>query len=81
MDKHIIVGVHIVNRQAHAEPVQHVFTKYGAQIRTRLGLHDEVCPANGLILLEMHDTPETCQMIEEVSAIDGVDVQTMVFEH
>jgi len=84
MDKHIIVGVHVVNREAHAEPVQHVFTKYGAQIKTRLGLHDihdSFSSANGLILLEMLDTPETCQMIEEVSAIDGIDCQTMLFEH
>jgi len=81
MDKHVIVGIHIVNRKAHAEPVQHVFTQYGAQIRTRLGLHDDVNPENGLIILEMQDTPETYQMIEEVSAVDGVDVQKMLFDH
>ncbi|MCF7849675.1 MAG: hypothetical protein K9M45_12560 [Kiritimatiellales bacterium] len=84
MDKHIIVGVHIVDREAHAAPVQHVFTKYGAQIKTRLGLHDVhggVNASNGLILLEMLDTPETCQMIEEITAIVGIDCQTMVFEH
>lgn len=81
MDKHIIVGVHIVDREAHAEKVQHVFTQFGDQIRTRLGLHDEVCPSNGLILLEMADTPETCRMIEAVGAIEGVDCKTMMFEH
>ena len=32
MDKHIIVGVHIVDREAHAPMVQEIFTKYGAQI-------------------------------------------------
>ena len=69
MDKHIIVGVHIVDREIHAEKVQRVFTKFGDQIRTRLGLHDEVCPSNGLILLEMADTPETLRMIEEVEGI------------
>ncbi len=81
MDKHIIVGVHIVNREAHALRVQEVFTKYGAEIKTRLGMHDDICPANGLILLEMTDTPETCRMIAEVEKIEGVDCKTMTFEH
>ncbi len=81
MDNHIIVGIHIVDREAHAPKVQEVFTKYGMQIKTRLGLHDDVCPSNGLILLEMADTPETCQMIEAIGAIEGVDCKTMQFAH
>lgn len=81
MDKHIIVGVHIVDREAHAVKVQEVFTKYGTQIKTRLGLHDDICSSNGLILLEMADTPETCRMIETLNSIDGIDCKTMLFEH
>lgn len=81
MDKHIVVGMHIVDREQHAPQVQQIFTKYGAQIRTRLGLHDDVCPANGLILLEMSDTTETFEMIAAVEAIEGVDIARMVFEH
>lgn len=81
MDKHIIVGVHIVERETHAVEVQQVFTRFGAQIKTRLGMHDDICPANGLILLEMADTEETLQMIEEVGSIAGVECQTMTFEH
>ena len=81
MDKHIIVGVHIVDREAHAVKVQEVFTQYGAQIKTRLGLHDDICPANGLILLEMTDTPEAREMIATVGAIGGVECQTMEFRH
>jgi len=81
MENHIIVGVHIIDRERHAERVQQVFTQYGAQIRTRLGLHDDVCPANGLILLEMMDSPETYEMIRTVGDIEGVDIGQMVFEH
>jgi hypothetical protein len=81
MDKHIIAGVHIVDREAHAVKVQEVFTRFGAQIKTRLGMHDEICPANGLILLEMADTPETRRMITAVEAIEGVDCKTIIFEH
>ncbi len=81
MEKHIIVGVHIVDRETHAQVVQGILTKYGTHIQTRLGLRDNVCPMNGLILLEMADTLETGQMIDEIEAIDGVDCQSMVFEH
>jgi hypothetical protein len=81
MDKHIIVGVHIVNREERAVGVQEVFTQYGAQIKTRLGLHDDICPANGLILLEMTDTSEAREMIKTVGAIQGVECQTMEFRH
>lgn len=81
MDKHIIVGVHIVDREKHALKVQELFTKYGSQIQTRLGLHDSICPDNGLVIIEMADTPETCSMIEDVKNIDGVACKTMLFEH
>lgn len=81
MDKHIIVGVHIIDREAHALKVQEIFTRHGAQIRTRLGLHDDVCPTNGLILLEMADSPETGKMIAALAVIKGVDCKTMEFAH
>ena len=81
MEKHIIVGVHIVEREALAVKVQEIFTKNGSQIKTRLGLHDDICSSNGLILLEMEDTPETCLMIDELGFIEGVDCKTMMFSH
>lgn len=81
MEKHIIVGVHIVDRETHALKVQELFTTFGAQIKTRLGLHDDICPSNGLILLEMTDSEETKRMVEAVQMIEGVDCQTMLFGH
>lgn len=81
MDKHIIVGIHIVDREKLAPAVQGILTKYGTHIQTRLGLRDNVCPTNGLILLEMADTLETVKMIDELEAIGGVDCQSLVFEH
>lgn len=81
MEKHIILGVHIVDREKHAVKIQEIFTKFGANIRTRLGLHDDICPTNGLILLEMADKPATSQMIAAVRSIEGVDIQEMIFSH
>ncbi len=83
--RHIVLGVHITNRVKHVPSVQDLFTKYGCSIRTRLGLHDaseKSCSSNGLILLEMAGGDEpVAQLMKELKAIEGVDVQKMVFEH
>jgi hypothetical protein len=83
--RHIILGIHITDRVQHIPDVQSLFTKYGCSIRTRLGLHNtsgKFCSPNGLILLEMTgDEEPVWQLMEELEAIEGVDVQKMVFEH
>ena len=38
--KHHIFGVHITHRTENVPSVQATFTKYGCNIRTRLGIHD-----------------------------------------
>lgn len=83
--KHVIIGVHISDRIQHVEPVQHVLTKAGCNIRTRLGLHDadeNFCSPNGLLLLEMIGTDEIHDdMIGKLNLIEGVEAQKMVFDH
>jgi len=65
--------------------VQDLFTEYGCSIKTRLGLHgvsERFCSPNGLVLLEMAG-PEgpIFELMDKLKAIEGVDVQKMVFEH
>ena len=85
MNKHIVVGVHITERVKHASEVQKVFTEFGCQIRTRLGLHEAdkgSCSPNGLILLELvDDAAKVDSFKKKLTAIDGVEVQSMVFSH
>jgi hypothetical protein len=85
MDKHIVMGVHITERAKHAGEVQRIFTQYGCSIRTRLGLHEvdsKVCSPNGLILLELVDDDATvAEMLSALNALEGIDVQQMVFDH
>ena len=84
-ERHIVLGVHITERVKHAPQVQDLFTKYGCSIKTRLGLHEvseEFCSPNGLVLLEMAGSEEpTFELIEKLEAVEGVDVQKMIFEH
>jgi hypothetical protein len=83
--RHIVLGIHITDRVQHVPGVQNVLTKYGCSIKTRLGLHNasgKFCSPNGLILLEMTgDETPVWDLMKELQAIPGVDVQKMVFEH
>jgi hypothetical protein len=83
--QHIILGVHITDRIHHVHAVQNLLTEYGCSVRTRLGLHEaeaKFCSPNGLLILEMTDDLATAQeLANKLSAIEGVEVQTMVFKH
>jgi len=82
---HCIVGVHITDRVRHVPAVQEIFTKFGCFIKTRIGLHDmgdNSCSPNGLIIVELlGDKGKSHEFISELAAIEGVDVQHMVFTH
>jgi len=80
--KHTIFGVHISQRTESVPAVQAVLSRYGCNIRTRLGLHDAGstgCSPSGLLLVDVCG-PETEQFYEELSQLKGVDLQRMDFE-
>ena len=85
MRKHLIFGVHITNRVKHVPDVQKVLTEFGCSIKTRLGLHEAsatVCSPSGLILLEMvGDDKASNRMARKLRAIEGIEVQKMLFAH
>ncbi len=85
MDKHVILGVHLTDRVRNAGMVQEVLTEFGAHIRTRLGLHDTGAHGSspsGVIVLDVTgDDRSLDRMAERLGAIEGVDVQRMVFTH
>ena len=84
MDKHIIFGVHITNRFTHVPEAQSLFTEYGCNIKTRLGLLEVEgkCSPNGLVLLEMYGDESRCHdLAAKLAALDGLEVQKMVFTH
>lgn len=85
MEDHRIFGVHITDRLQKVHDVQALFTEYGCNIKTRLGLHEvhtNYCSPNGLVILEMVGEKATCQeLADKLNAIDGVEVKTMHFTH
>lgn len=76
--KKIILGIQITNRLAKAPEVQKLFTKYGGNIKTRLGLHDvgeNISAPSGLVLLEMFGKEQdVLQMENELKGIEGMRV-------
>ncbi len=85
MDKHSIFGVHITDRLKEAVEVQKALTRYGRNIKTRLGLHEvgaDVDAPNGVLILEMYGDEATCyRLANDLAAVEGVEVQKMVFGH
>ena len=85
LQSHVILGVHITDRVSHVDAVQHLFTRYGCSIKTRIGLHEtqsDFCSPNGLILLEMLDDGTAGdELTEQLESLDGVEVKKMVFDH
>jgi hypothetical protein len=85
MTDHRIVGIHVTDRAQAAGRVQEILSKYGKNIRTRLGLHDvhdDVASPNALILIEAvgrHD--EIDVLSDELRRLPGVQVQSMFFSH
>ena len=82
---HVILGIHITDRVHYAGEMQKEFTEYGGSIKTRLGLHEvgeDGCASGGVILLELVGGPDVKRdMAARLTAIDGIEVQEMVFPH
>ena len=62
-----ILGIRITDRVKKVSDVQHILTKFGCSIRTRLGLHevkDDFCSRSGMIILELTGTRDEFVKLE-----------------
>ena len=84
-DGHVILGIHVTDRLKDAVPVQKVFSEYGCNIKTRVGLHDvgeQHCSPSGIVLIEFFGSEADADaMAAKLNAVEGVDVKKMVFGH
>ncbi|MDF2987270.1 MAG: hypothetical protein K0R50_2780 [Eubacterium sp.] len=71
-----VMTVLINNRTEHVPEIQHVFTKSGCIIKTRLGIHDageDFCSNEGLIILHLIGSDkEILELEESLNKIPGV---------
>jgi len=82
---HLIVAIHVTDRVVQASRVQAILTRHGANIKTRIGLHEPTgrgSSPNGVILLELVGTQRlTSVIIAELNKIAGVEAKSVIFEH
>ncbi len=85
LHKHIIMGVHVTNRATRAGEVNNLLSKYGCNIKTRLGLHhvtESLCGPNGLMLLEMFGDEAVCfKLQDELNTLEGIEAKCLEFDH
>ena len=82
MAKTTILGVLLKKRVETATKFQEILSKYGCSIKTRVGIHaasENVCSPDGVILLDVIGS-EVEALENDLKALDGADVQKMVFE-
>jgi hypothetical protein len=82
---HRIVGIHVTDRALAASRVQEILSRYSANIRTRLGLHDVhggIASPDALILVEAIGTHQEIDALsDELRRLKGIQVQSMFFSH
>lgn len=82
---HIIVAIHVTDRVKQAGAVQSILTKYGANIKTRIGLHEPTARGvspSGVIILEVVGSQKlSAGLIAALCKISGVESNSIIFEH
>ena len=77
-----ILGIKLPNRDNTSQEFQKIVTKYGCFIKTRLGLHSlqgGFCTSHGIILLEIIDDKKRHELEHELSKINNIEIQHMIF--
>ena len=80
--KQTIFGIHISHRVESVPAVQAILTRYGCNIRTRLGIHGAdatSCSPGGLLIVHAFG-PEIEEFYEELKTLKGIGLQRMDFE-
>ena len=78
MDMFKIMVVKVNHRVQKVPEMQQVFTKYGCNIKMRLGLHEagDVCANQGLIILQLAGDEEEIRSFEkELSETEGISAK------
>ena len=77
----IIIGIKLPQRTETAPSFQNILSKFGCNIKTRIGLHDineTYCAQDGIILLEVIGKPELIEsMLKELNLIEGISCKMM----
>lgn len=78
-----IMAIKIGARPAHAPRVQEILTKYGCNIKTRVGFHEvgeDNCSMDGLLILQLFGKDAEIQALhDELKKLEGVTPKFIEF--
>lgn len=75
MNDYQIMIIRVSHRINSADKLQKVFTQYGCNIKTRLGLHEagEACGVDGLIILQLvKGVQDNIDFMNDLNKIEGI---------
>ena len=78
-----IMAIKVNGRIANAPIVQEILTKYGCNIKTRVGFHEaneDQCSMDGILILQVFgEEAEIQAMFNELEKLDGVKPKFIEF--
>lgn len=78
-----ILGIKITDRIKEAGLTQNILSRHASVITTRLGFHEvteDICSREAYIILHLNGDPSlTDNLSEDLNALEGIEVQEMVF--
>lgn len=78
-----IMAIKVNGRVAIAPTVQEILTKYGCNIKTRVGFHEaneDQCSMDGILILQVcGEKTEIQDMFDELEKLDGVTPKFIEF--
>lgn len=80
MENFKVMLIKVNHRVQKAPEMQEILTKYGCNIKVRLGLHEagDVCSNQGLIILQLTGGEEAIDKFEkELNALEGVNARVI----
>ena len=76
-----IIGVRVNHRVANAVGLQELLTKYGCNIRLRVGLHEtseKFCADDGVIMLQVcGEKADLEAMLAALNAVEGIKAKML----
>lgn len=78
-----IMAIKINGRASNAPIVQEILTKYGCNIKTRIGFHEtneDQCSTDGILILQLSGQDKEIQaFFNEIEKLDGVTPKFIEF--
>jgi len=78
-----IAAIKVNGRDAKAPLVQEILSRYGCNIKTRVGFHEvneDQCSMDGILILQLFGKEtEIQEMFVELNNLDGVTAKTIEF--